>query len=47
MPYFPSFLDPRKVGEQALVACVQEAYVDGVSTRKVDRLVEELGLGGI
>lgn len=40
--YFPSFLEPRKVSEQALVACVQEAYVNGVSTRKVDRLVEAL-----
>jgi putative transposase len=45
--YFPSFLEPRKVSEQALVACVQEAYVNGVSTRKVDRLVEALGLAGI
>jgi putative transposase len=45
--YFPSFLEPRKVSEQALVACVQEAYVNGVSTRKVDRLVEALGLTGI
>src|SRR5437867_11359362 len=45
--YFPGFLEPRKVSEQALVACVQEAYVNGVSTRKVDRLVEALGLAGI
>lgn len=45
--YFPSFLEPRKVSEQALVACVQEAYVNGVSTRKVDRLCEALGLAGI
>jgi putative transposase len=45
--YFPSFLEPRKVSEQALVACVQEAYVNGVSTRKVDRLVEALGLAGM
>jgi putative transposase len=45
--YFPSFLEPRRVSEQALVACVQEAYVNGVSTRKVDRLVEALGLAGI
>src|SRR3954449_600234 len=42
--YFPSFLEPRKRSEQALVAVVQEAYVNGVSTRKVDRLVEQLGL---
>jgi putative transposase len=44
---FPSFLEPRKVSEQALVACVQEAYVNAVSTRKVDRLVEALGLAGM
>src|SRR5215510_9249397 len=37
--YFPSFLEPRRRAEQALVAVVQEAYVNGVSTRKVDRLV--------
>jgi putative transposase len=36
----PSFLEPRRRAEQALVAVVQEAYVNGVSTRKVDRLVE-------
>jgi transposase-like protein len=42
--YFPSFLEPRRRAEQALVAVVQEAYVNGVSTRKVDRLVEQLGL---
>jgi putative transposase len=45
--YFPSFLEPRRRSEQALVAVVQEAYVNGVSTRKVDRLVEALGLAGI
>jgi putative transposase len=44
--YFPSFLEPRR-SEQALVAVVQEAYVNGVSTRKVDRLVEALGLAGV
>jgi putative transposase len=42
--YFPSFLEPRRRSEQALVAVVQEAYVAGVSTRKVDQLVESLGL---
>jgi mutator family transposase len=42
--YFPSFLEPRKRSERALVAVVQEAYVAGVSTRKVDQLVESLGL---
>jgi transposase-like protein len=45
--YFPSVLEPRKRSEQALVAVVQEAYVNGVSTRKVDRLVEQLGLRGM
>src|ERR671931_833787 len=38
--YFPSFLEPRKPSEQALVAVVQDAYVAGVSTRKVDQVVE-------
>jgi putative transposase len=45
--YFPSFLEPRRRAEQALVAVVQEAYVNGVSTRKVDRLVEQLGVAGM
>lgn len=45
--YFPSFLEPRRPCEQALVACVMEAYVNGVSTRKVDRLVEQLGIHGM
>jgi len=42
--YFPSFLQPRRRSEQALVAVVQQAYVCGVSTRRVDQLVESLGL---
>ena len=42
--YFPSFLEPRRRAEQALVAVVPEAYVNGVSTRKVDRLVEQMGV---
>lgn len=45
--YFPSFLEPRKRSEQAIVAVVMEAYVNGVSTRKVDRLVEQLGIGSM
>jgi len=45
--YFPSFLEPRKASEQALVAVVQEAYVKGISTRKVDDLVQALGMTGI
>jgi transposase-like protein len=45
--YFPAMLEPRKRAEQALVAVVREAYVHGVSTRKVDGLVQALGLDGI
>ncbi len=45
--YLPSFLEPRRRAEQALVAVVHEAYVNGVSTRKVDRLVEQMGLRGL
>jgi len=46
--YFPSLLDePRRRGERALVAVVQEAYVHGVSTRKVDELMRARGLAGI
>src|ERR687889_688226 len=45
--YFPSFLEPRWRAEQALVAVVQEAYINGVSTRKVDRLVEQLGIASM
>jgi putative transposase len=45
--YFPSFLEPRRRSEQAIVAVVMEAYVNGVSTRKVDRLVEQLGISGM
>ena len=42
--YFPSFLEPRRRSERALLNVVQQAYVTGVSTRKVDQLVESLGL---
>ena len=45
--YFPSFLEPRRRCEQAIVAVVMEAYVNGVSTRKVDRLAEQLGIQGM
>lgn len=45
--YYPSLLDPRKRAERALVAVVQEAYVQGVSTRRVDDLVQALGMNGI
>jgi transposase-like protein len=45
--YFPSLLEPRKRSEQALLSVIQEAYVKGVSTRKVDDLVRALGLKGM
>jgi transposase-like protein len=45
--YFPSFLEPRRRSEQAIVAVVLDAYVNGVSTRKVDRLVEQMGIEGM
>jgi transposase-like protein len=45
--YFPSFLEARRPAEQAIVAVVMEAYVNGVSTRKVDRLVEQFGISGM
>jgi transposase-like protein len=45
--FYPSLLDPRKRAERALAAVVQEAYVQGVSTRRVDELVQALGMTGI
>jgi putative transposase len=45
--YFPPFLEPRKTSEKALVAVIQEAWVGGVSTRRVDELVQAMGLSGI
>ena len=45
--FFPSLLEPRRRAERALVAVVQEAYVHGVSTRRVDDLVQALGMTGI
>lgn len=45
--YFPSLLEPRRRAEKALIAAVQEAYIHGVSTRKVDDLVQSLGMTGI
>jgi putative transposase len=42
--FFPSLLEPRRRAERALVAVVQEAYVQGVSTRRVDDLVQALGM---
>ncbi len=46
-PYVPSLLQPRRLAEHALLAVVQEAYVHGVSTRKVDELMQALGLDGV
>jgi putative transposase len=45
--FFPALLEPRKRAERALVAVVQEAYVQGVSTRRVDEVVKALGLEGL
>lgn len=45
--YFPSFLEARKLSEKALNAVIQEAWINGVSTRKVDALVQSMGMTGI
>jgi putative transposase len=45
--YFPAFLEPRRAAEKALTAVIQEAYVQGVSTRSVDDLVKAMGMTGI
>ncbi|HSF77763.1 MAG TPA: IS256 family transposase [Steroidobacteraceae bacterium] len=45
--YFPGFLEPRRMAEKALAAVIQEAYVQGVSTRSVDDLVQAMGMSGI
>ena len=45
--YFPPFLEPRKMSEKALVAVIQEAWIGGVSIRRVDDLVQAMGLSGI
>ena len=45
--YFPSLLEPRRRSEKALLAVIQQAYVEGVSTRRVDDLVKSLGCDGI
>src|SRR5213082_4000018 len=45
--YFPGFLEPRRLAEKALTAVIQEAYIQGVSTRSVDNLVKALGMSGI
>ena len=45
--YFPSFLEPRRTAEKALTAVIQEAYIQGVSTRAVDDLVKAMGGSGV
>jgi putative transposase len=45
--YFPGFLEPRRMAEKALTAVIQEAYIQGISTRSVDDLVKAMGLSGI
>lgn len=45
--YFPGFLEPRRMTEKALTAVIQEAYIQGVSTRSVDDLVKAMGMSGI
>jgi len=45
--YFPAFLEPRRLTEQALTAVIQEAWIGGMSTRKVDDLVQALGMTGM
>jgi len=45
--YFPAFLEPRRTAEKALTAVIQEAYVQGISTRSVDDLVRAMGMEGI
>jgi transposase-like protein len=45
--YFPGFLEPRRTAEKALTAVIQEAYVQGISTRSVDDLVKAMGMSGI
>ena len=45
--YFPGFLEPRRMAEKALTAVIQEAYIQGISTRSVDDLVKALGMDGI
>lgn len=45
--YFPAFLEPRKTAEKALIAVIQKAYVQGISTRSVDDLVKAMGMTGV
>jgi putative transposase len=45
--YFPGFLEPRRTAEKALTAVIQEAYIQGISTRSVDELVKAMGMSGV
>ena len=45
--YFPAFLEPRRMAEKALTAVIQEAYIQGISTRSVDDLVQAMGGTGV
>ena len=45
--YLPAFLEPHRMAEKALTAVIQEAYIQGVSTRSVDALVQAMGMSGI
>jgi transposase-like protein len=45
--YFPGFLEPRRMSEKALTAVIQEAYIQGISTRSVDDLVKAMGMSGV
>lgn len=45
--YFPGLLEPRRMAEKALTAVIQEAYIQGISTRSVDELVKAMGMSGI
>ena len=45
--YFPCFLEPRRLAEKALIAVIQEAYIQGISTRSVDDLVKAMGASGV
>lgn len=45
--YFPGFLEPRRMAEKALTAVIQEAYIQGISTRSVDDLVQAMGMSGV
>lgn len=45
--YFPDFIEPRRTAEKALTAVIQEAYIQGISTRSVDELVKAMGMSGV